>query len=127
MRPYATTIRGRHYQFADLKEVMAKATPMRSGDCLAGVAAANARERAAAQMVLADMPLDRFLEELLIPYETDEVTRLIIDTHDKAAFEPVKDLTVGQFREWLLRYETTAGALIGAGAGADARDGGGGQ
>ena len=111
MRSYATTIRGRQYQFAGPKEVMAKATPMRSGDCLAGVAAADARERAAAQTVLADVPLDRFLEELLIPYEADEVTRLIIDTHDKAAFEPVKDLTVGQFREWLLRYETTGDEL----------------
>src|SRR5690348_1516643 len=97
MRSYATTIRGRHYQFAGLREVMAKATPMRSGDCLAEVAASNARERAAAQIVLADVPLDRFLEELLVPYESDEVTRLIIDMHDRAAFEPVKDLTVGQF------------------------------
>ena len=111
MRSYATTIRGHRHQFADLKEVMAKATPMRSGDCLAGIAALDARERAAAQTVLADVPLDRFLEELLIPYESDEVTRLILDMHDKPAFEPVKDLTVGQFREWLLRYETTGDVL----------------
>ena len=111
MRSYATTIRGRRHQFADLRDVMAKATPMRSGDSLAGIAALDARERAAAQTVLADIPLDRFLEELLIPYESDEVTRLILDTHDKSAFEPVKDLTVGQFREWLLRYETTGDML----------------
>src|SRR5688500_318322 len=90
---------------------MAKATPLRSGDVLAGVAAADARERAAAQAVLADVPLVRFLEEPLIPYEADEVTRLILDTHDAAAFAPVRGLTVGQFREWLLAYETDADAL----------------
>src|SRR5438270_11507533 len=99
---YSTSLRARAYQFADLKEVMAKATPLRSGDCLAGVAAADARERAAAQVVLADVPLERFLEEPLIPYEQDEVTRLIVDGHDAAAFAAVRDLTVGQFREWLL-------------------------
>ena len=112
MSRYATNIRGRHYQFQDLKEVMAKATPLRSGDCLAGVAAANATERAAAQVVLADVPLERLLHEPLVEYEQDEVTRLILDTHDRAAFEPVRDLTVGQFREWLLRYETTAEELL---------------
>ena len=111
MSRYATNIRGRQVQFRDLKEVMAKATPLRSGDCLAGVAACNATERAAAQVVLADVPLDRFLQEPLIEFEQDEVTRLILDTHDRAAFEPVHDLTVGQFREWLLRYETTAEVL----------------
>jgi len=108
MSRYATNIRGRGYQFRDLREVMAKATPLRSGDCLAGIAAANAVERAAAQVVLADVPLERFLEEPLIGYEQDEVTRLILDTHDRAAFEPVRGLTVGQFREWLLRYEPRA-------------------
>jgi ethanolamine ammonia-lyase large subunit len=96
---------------------MAKATPARSGDQLAGVAAANARERVAAQMVLADVPLTRFLEELLIPYDTDEVTRLIIDRHDRAAFAPVSGLTVGQFREWLLEYETTTDVLTAVAAG----------
>src|SRR5947209_12384302 len=104
MSRYSTTVAGRGYRFADLREVMAKATPLRSGDCLAGVAAADARERAAAQAVLADVPLTRFLQEPLIPYEQDEVTRLILDRHDAIAFEPVKDLTVGQFREWLLCY-----------------------
>jgi ethanolamine ammonia-lyase large subunit len=111
MGRYASTINGRAYHFADLKEVLAKATPLRSGDCLAGVAAENARERAAAQMALAEVPLQRFLDEPIIPYEADEVTRLIIDTHHRAAFEPVHDLTVGQFREWLLRYEVNADAL----------------
>ncbi len=85
---------------------MAKATPRRSGDELAGVAAASAEERVAAQLCLAEVPLVRFREELLIPYEDDEVTRLIVDTHDAAAFAPVAGLTVGEFRDWLLRYET---------------------
>src|SRR5437868_14378775 len=106
MSRYSTTVAGRGYRFADLREVMAKATPLRSGDCLAGLAAADARERAAAQVVLAEVPLQRFIEEPLVPYEQDEVTRLIIDGHDAKAFEPVRDLTVGQFREWPLRYET---------------------
>ncbi len=92
-------------------EVLAKASPLRSGDCLAGLAAGDARERVAAQVALADIPLRRFIDEPIIPYESDEVTRLIIDTHDRAAFAPVSDLTVGQFREWLLRYETTADDL----------------
>jgi ethanolamine ammonia-lyase large subunit len=90
------------YQFADLKTIMAKATPARSGDYLAGVAAETYAERMAARMCLAQVPLKRFLEELLIPYETDEVTRLIIDTHDKQAFAEISHLTVGDFRDWLL-------------------------
>src|SRR5947208_3656513 len=104
MARYAGTVGGTRYAFADLRELMAKATPLRSGDGLAGVAAASARERVAAQTVLADVPLTRFVEEPLIPYERDEVTRLILDTHDKAAFAPAAGLTVGQFREWLLSY-----------------------
>jgi ethanolamine ammonia-lyase large subunit len=111
MPAYAATLRGTRYAFADLKEVMAKGSPLRSGDQLAGIAAREDRERVAAQTVLADLPLARFLEEQLIPSESDEVTRLILDEHDRAAFEPVRDLTVGQFREWLLRYETTAEVL----------------
>src|SRR5688500_2345461 len=111
MARYAATLGKKSYAFADLREVMAKATPLRSGDVLAGVAAANERERAAAQRVLADVPLARFLEELLIPYEADEVTRLIVDEHDQAAFAPVAGMTVGQFREWLLEYETGAAEL----------------
>jgi len=90
---------------------MARATPRRSGDELAGVAARSDVERVAAQMCLADLPLARFLEEPLVPYESDEVTRLILDTHDRAAFAPVASLTVGEFRDWLLRYETGSAAL----------------
>src|ERR687895_153975 len=101
MRTYGATIGGTRYSFPDLRDLLAKASPLRSGDCLAGLVAENARQRAAAQAVLADVPLTRFLEEPLIPYEQDEVTRLILDTHDSAAFASVKDLTVGQFREYL--------------------------
>lgn len=85
-----------------LKEVLAKASPLRSGDVLAGVAAATEEERVLAQMELAGVPLERFLEEHVVPYEEDEVTRLIIDTHDRDAFAPVRGLTVGEFRDWLL-------------------------
>ena len=104
-------IGGKTYNFNSLKELMAKATPKRSGDELAGIAAANYEERVAAQMCLADVPLSQFLEDLLVPYEEDEVTRLIVDTHDKKAFEPVCNLSVGEFRDWLLRYETDANLL----------------
>ena len=99
---YRHTLGGERYRFADLKDVMAKATPLRSGDQLAGIAAATAAERIAAKMCLADLPLSHFLSEALIPYETDEVTRLIVDTHDAAAFAPVAHLSVGDFRDWLL-------------------------
>src|SRR5712672_2878036 len=111
MPQYSTKLGAKHFTFADLREVMAKATPHRSGDVLAGVAAANEKERAAAQRVLADVPLTRFLEELLIPYEDDEVTRLIVDEHDESAFAAVKGMSVGEFREWLLAYETTEAEL----------------
>ncbi len=100
------TLGTRHHSFADLKTLLAKASPHRSGDVLAGVAARDAEERVAAQMLLADVPLSHFLEDLIIPYEDDAISRLIIDRHDPAAFTPVKDLSVGQFREWLLDYET---------------------
>lgn len=95
------------YQFASLKEVMAKASPLRSGDQLAGVAATSAEERVVAQMVLADLPLKTFLNETLIPYESDEITRLIIDEHDAQAFLEIAHLTVGDFRNWLLLETTT--------------------
>jgi ethanolamine ammonia-lyase large subunit len=108
---YSAHLRGTHFVFADLKEVLAKASPPRSGDELAGVAAGNARERVAAMTVLADIPLQRFLQEPVIPYEIDEVTRLIVDRHDASAFAPIADLTVGQFREWLLDYGTTTESL----------------
>ncbi|GAB3481668.1 ethanolamine ammonia-lyase subunit EutB [Marinomonas epiphytica] len=90
------------FTFKNLAELMAKATPARSGDRLAGVSAANAEERAIAQITLADVPLALFLEELLIPYEEDEITRLIVDEHDKKAFSAISHLTVGGFRDWLL-------------------------
>ena len=101
----------------DLKTLLAKASPLRSGDQLAGIAAASAEERVAAQMQLADTPLRRFLEEPLVAYETDEVTRLIVDTHDAAAFAPIAGLSVGEFREWLLAEETTGETLSAAAAG----------
>jgi ethanolamine ammonia-lyase large subunit len=111
MAAYSVHLRGNHYAFSDLKDVLAKATAPRSGDELAGVAARDARERAAAMTVLAEIPLRRFLEEPVIPYEIDEVTRLILDRHQPAAFAPISGLTVGQFREWLLEYTTTTEAL----------------
>jgi len=99
---YKTTLGAKTYTFENLKSLLAKATPDRSGDHLAGIAAHSAEERIAAQLCLADLPLKTFLEEPLIPYEVDEVTRLIFDTHDKAAFAPISHLTVGDFRNWLL-------------------------
>ena len=88
--------------FATLAELLAKASPARSGDALAGLAAVNASERVAAQFCLADVPLATLLDKPLIPYETDEVTRLIVETHDRTAFAPLASLTVGSFRDWLL-------------------------
>ena len=102
MTTYRYSVGAQTYQFADLKEVLAKATPARSGDYLAGVAAETYAERMAARMCLAEIPLSTFLEDLIIPYETDEVTRLIVDTHDKAAFAEISHLSVGDFRDWLL-------------------------
>jgi ethanolamine ammonia-lyase large subunit len=111
MTHWRAQVGARAYQFASLRELMAKATPRRSGDELAGVAAASAEERVAAQMILADVPLTRFLEEPLVPYEIDEVARLIMDQHSASAFAPLAGLTVGAFREWLLAYETDSAAL----------------
>lgn len=102
MCAYRCSLAGETFQFSDLAEVMAKATPARSGDALAGLIAESDVERVAAQSVLADLPLKVFLEELLIPYEADAVTRLIVDTFDAAAFAPVSHMTVGEFRDWLL-------------------------
>jgi len=96
------------HRFADLKTLLAKASPARSGDYLAGVAAVSEEERMAARMALAEVPLRRFLEEPLIPYERDEVTRLILDRHDAAAFRPIEHLSVGEFRDWLLSTNTKA-------------------
>lgn len=99
---YRQTISGSTYTFDGLVDVMAKATPVRSGDQLAGCAAEHDAERAAAAWALADIPLTTFLNDVLVPYETDEITRLIIDSHDREAFGPISDLTVGGLRDWLL-------------------------
>lgn len=99
------------YKFDSLKELMAKATPRRSGDELAGIAARSMEEHVAAQMCLAEVPLARFLEEPLISYEKDEVTRLIFDTHDRQAFRLISHLTVGDFRNWILNDYTTGDTL----------------
>ncbi|WP_394662806.1 ethanolamine ammonia-lyase subunit EutB [uncultured Sphingomonas sp.] len=108
---YTSDVGGQRFAFRDLKHVMASASPARSGDELAGLAAASAAERMAARAVLADLPLTRFLNEVMVPYEEDEVTRLIIDTHDERAFAPIAHLTVGGFRDWLLSNEVGAEAL----------------
>ncbi|MUP46905.1 ethanolamine ammonia-lyase subunit EutB [Gramella sp. BOM4] len=102
---YKFTLRGKTYSFEDLKMVLAKATPERSGDALAGIISEDNKERIAAQYCLSEIPLKTFLDELLIPYEKDEVTRLIIDDHDAKAFKPISNLTVGDFRDYLLSYE----------------------
>ena len=108
---YKTLIGHQHYVFNDLKTLMAKATPLRSGDQLAGVAAENATERVAAQMALADVPLKQFLTEALISYEQDEITRLIIDEHRSDLFAPISHFTVGDFRNWLLSEDATTQKL----------------
>jgi len=99
---YTHTFGNRTWTFSDLKSLLAKASPARSGDQLAGIAAENDEERMMARMALAEVPLKRFLEEALVPYESDEVTRLIFDSHDKNAFVEISHLTVGGFRNWLL-------------------------
>src|SRR5580692_12772405 len=103
---YHTTIDGTRWAFHDLKTLLAKASPARSGDALARIAAQSAIERVAAQMALADLPLKTFLNVDLVPYEEDEVSRLILDGHDPSAFAAVAHLTVGEFREWLLDTRT---------------------
>ncbi|WP_413737700.1 ethanolamine ammonia-lyase subunit EutB [Sodalis sp. RH21] len=108
---FQATLSQNSYRFADLRELLAKASPPRSGDYLAGVAAASAEERMAARIALADVPLPLFLQQPLIPYEDDEVTRLIIDGHDTAAFAPIAHLTVGDFRDWLLSERTDSARL----------------
>jgi ethanolamine ammonia-lyase large subunit len=108
---FSHSIGNRRYNFASLRELLAKATPLRSGDVLAGVAAQSAEERVAAQCALADVPLTRFCEEAVVPYEDDEVTRLIVDSHDAEAFAPVRSLTVGELRNWLLSDDATGERL----------------
>ncbi len=108
---YRATIGQRRYVFGDLKTLMGKASPLRSGDRLAGVAAESGEERVAAQFALADLPLTAMLTDHVVPYENDEVTRLIADTHDRAAFAPIAHLTVGGFRDFLLADATTPAVL----------------
>jgi ethanolamine ammonia-lyase large subunit len=110
---YNHTIAYKVYSFPDLRTLLAKASPLRSGDALTGIAAASAQERIAAQMVLADLPLKDFLNESVIAYEKDEVTRLIMDGHDQESFRPISHMTVGDFRDWLLSYETNTLHLTG--------------
>jgi ethanolamine ammonia-lyase large subunit len=109
---YASAVGGVTYRFSSLRELLAKASPRRSADELAGIAAATEAERVAAQVALADVPLRTFLDEAVVPYEDDDVTRLIVDGHDARAFEPVRSLTVGELREWLLDDATAPEALV---------------
>jgi len=108
---YHHTIGRKTYRFNDLKTLLAKASPHRSGDVLARVSAESYEERVAAQIALADVPLKTFLNETVIPYEQDEITRLIIDIHDIKAFNLISSLTVGELRDWLLRDETDTKTL----------------
>ena len=105
------------YAFRDLRELLAKASPRRAGDELAGIAAASGAERVAAQMALADVPLRQFLNDAVVPYETDEVTRLIVDSHDPAAFARVGGLCIGDFRDWLLGDDADTDTLAALAAG----------
>jgi ethanolamine ammonia-lyase large subunit len=108
---YAHTVGGVRYTFDSLAQLLARATPARSGDQLAGICATTAQERVAAQRSLADLPLKSFLDEAIVPYEIDEVTRLILDTHDPAAFAPISAFTVGDLRDWLLSDDATVERL----------------
>src|SRR4029077_806226 len=108
---YRHAIGNTSYVFDDLRDLLAKATPPRSGDRLAGIAANSAEEMVAARIALADVPLKQFLQETVVPYEDDEVTRLIVDTHDRSAFAAISSLTVGSFRDWLLSVKVTTDVL----------------
>jgi ethanolamine ammonia-lyase large subunit len=109
--PYSLTLRGVTHSFADLRTLLAQASPLRSGDQLAGLAAESAEARTIAQMALADVPLTAFLHDLGLPYEQDDVTRLIIDSHDASAIAPIASFTVGEFRDWLLSDAATTERL----------------
>ena len=108
---YRHAIDNTSYVFDDLRDLLAKATPPRSGDRLAGIAAESAEQMVAARIALADVPLQQFLRETVIPYEDDEVTRMILDTHDRTGFAAISSLTVGSFRDWLLSSAATADVL----------------
>jgi len=115
--PYGATVRGVRHEFPDLRTLLAKASPLRSGDELAGIAASGAEERAIAQMTLAEVLLTAFLDEQVVPYESDEVTRLIVDGHDRAAFAAIAGLCVGELRDWLLSDEATGERIAALAAG----------
>ena len=108
---YGATLGYRRYNFSNLATLLAKASPLRSGDILAGIAAQSGEERAAAQFALADLPLRTFLEDHLIAYESDDITRLIVDMHNAKAFAAISHLTVGGFRDWLLSDDATQNVL----------------
>jgi len=114
---YRSDFGGERHSFGTLAAVLAAASPMRSGDALAGLAADSAARRVAARAVLADLPLRHFLDVALVPYEDDEVTRLILDSHDAPAFAPLAAMTVGDLRDWLLLPQTDAPALAGVARG----------
>tara|TARA_R110001606_G_scaffold303576_1_gene450824 strand:+ start:1674 stop:3044 length:1371 start_codon:yes stop_codon:yes gene_type:complete len=109
---YRFTLGHQNYLFDDLKTLMAKASPHRSGDVLAGIAAKNNVERIAAQYALSELPLKTFLKEAVVPYESDEVTRLIIDTHDAKSFERISHLTVGELRDFFLEDTTNGNTIL---------------
>lgn len=109
---FASTLGATTWRFDSLADLLAKASPPRSGDALAGIGAESAQQNVAAKAALADTPLKTFLTEAVVPYETDEVTRLILDGHDAAAFAPVASLTVGELRDWLLSEAATPAALL---------------
>ncbi|MGB9080907.1 MAG: ethanolamine ammonia-lyase subunit EutB, partial [Desulfuromonadaceae bacterium] len=111
---YTRNFKGQSYSFRDLKTLLAKASPLRSADELAGIAATSETERAVAQWLLADLPLKQFLSEPLIPPEDDEVSRLIATSHDLTAFAPISSFTVGELREWLLTDATTDAEIAAA-------------
>ena len=108
---YRHAIGNTAYVFSDLRDLLARASPPRSGDRLAGIAAESAEQMVAARIALADVPLKQFLTEAVVPYEADEVTRLIVDGHDPAAFAIISSLTVGSFRDWLLSAKAGPDAL----------------
>ncbi|MCI0598522.1 MAG: ethanolamine ammonia-lyase subunit EutB [Beijerinckiaceae bacterium] len=115
--PYRCDAGGNRYVFENLRTLLARASPDRAGDRLAGLAAASSQERVAARMALADLPLTVFLDEPLVPYETDEVTRHIVDTHNKAAFAPIAAMTAGEFRDFLLSDVATSETIAGLASG----------
>src|SRR6516165_1172932 len=109
---YSATVAGKRYTFPDIAALLAKASPLRSGDVLAGIAAESDEERVAAQFALADVPIQILLTQHVVAYEADEVTRLIIDAHDRTAFAPIAHLTVGGLRDWLLSDAATSDVLV---------------